>query len=159
MTTKKTDDLDLDELEALTSGASEKKEVADEGLSPIHAFEIDVTDYRGKRWSGRFVFRVPTLGDQVKIARLKAALLPAGAAPDPNGGLLAEMMAYTQVCFSERPNWWKPERFYDPLPLITAYKEARMYERRFLGADATDAGGDEGSDGGGSDPADQGHVG
>lgn len=153
------DELDLDELEALTSGERKKEDGGSEELSPIHTFEIDVKDYRGKRWQGKFVFHVPALGAQVKIARLKAALLPAGAASDANGALIAEMMAYTQVCFTEKPSWWKPERFYDPLPLITAYKEARMYERRFLGAEVADDRDDASADGVGSNPSDQGDVG
>lgn len=158
MTTKQDDELDLDALEARVSG-KEKEEPKGDGLSPIHSFTIDVKDKRGKAWKGKFTFRVPSLGDQIKIARMKAGLLPGGAQIDPNGALIAEMMAYCQVCFTVKPTWWQPARFYDPVPLIAAYKEARSYEDRFLGATVADTGDDAEEDGFGTESADSDDVG
>lgn len=129
------DDIDLDSIEASVSKTTAKQDADEPALSPVYAFDVDVKDQRGKRWQGRFVFNVPSLGDQIKIARVKSALLPAGAPSDPNGALIAEMMAFLQVTLTAKPSWWKPERFFDPTPLIAAYKEARQYEARFLGAD------------------------
>ena len=129
------DDIDLDAIEANISKTAQAKQDSDEPLSPVYAFDLDVKDQRGKRWQGRFTFNVPSLGDQIKIARIKSSLLPAGAQIDPNGALIAEMMAFLQVTLTAKPSWWKPERFFDPTPLIAAYKEARQYEARFLGAD------------------------
>ena len=128
------DDIDLDSIEASVS-KTQKQDSDEPALSPVYAFDLDVKDQRGKRWQGRFTFNVPSLGDQIKIARIKSGLLPAGSPSDPNGALIAEMMAYTQVTLTAKPSWWKPERFFDPTPLIAAYKEARQYEARFLGAD------------------------
>lgn len=155
---KADDELDLEALEASVSGKV-KEEVRGDGLSPIHTFAIDVKDKRGKTWKGKFTFRVPSLGDQVKIANMKARLLPGGAMTDPNGAFLAEMMAYCQITFSVKPSWWQPARFYDPTPLIAAYKEARSYEERFLGAAVADDRDDAEEDGLGADPSDQGDVG
>lgn len=152
------DELDLDALEAQVSGKV-KDEPKGDGLAPIHSFSIDVKDKRGKTWKGKFVFRVPSLGDQVKIANFKARLLPGGAMTDPNGALIAEMMAYCQVTFTAKPSWWQPARFYDPTPLIAAYKEARSYEDRFLGAAVADDPDDAEESGFGTDPSDPDDVG
>ena len=130
------DDIDLDSIEASVS-KTPKQDADEPALSPVYAFDLDVKDQRGKRWQGRFTFNVPSLGDQIKIARIKSTLLPAGAPSDPNGALIAEMMAFLQVTLTAKPSWWKPERFFDPTPLLAAYKEARQYEARFLGADDT----------------------
>jgi len=150
---KNDDDIDLD---ALASGDTEKADESD--LSPVYPFKIDIVDGRKKRWQGDFVFHVPTLGDQIKIARMKALLLPQGGVADPGGAISAEMMAYCHVTFATKPKWWKPERFYDPAPLLAAYGEARRYEARFLGAAVPDNRDDASEDGGQQRGDDRGDV-
>ena len=136
-----TDDaIDLEAMERESEGLPKETKAE----SPVKAFRIDTTDSRGRRWKGDFVFHCPNLGEQVKIGRLKAGLLPQGAYADPNAGLIAEMMGYLQITLKVKPSWWKPETFHDAHVLSTVYGEARAYEARFLGGDS-DAQGDGGS--------------
>lgn len=128
-----------DELSALREQMDEEEraaeEPADEPLLPsTHSFSIDVMDGRKRRYQGDFTATVPNLGMQVKVARMKASMLPGGSPADANGGMLAEMMAYTNIVLSKFPKWWKPSSFYDSTPLVAVYWRCREYEARFLGA-------------------------
>lgn len=122
------------DLDALSNEAEGKApEEGSEELPPVTKLSVNHKDARGKTWAGEFVFHVPTLGDQVKIARLKAVMLPNGAVADPAGALITEMMAYLKVTLRKTPTWWKPETFRDATVLSIVYGEARAYEARFLG--------------------------
>lgn len=130
---KNNDDIDLMAMEAeMQAPAPAASSLPD---SPTTIISIDVEDGRKKRWVGSFTYQVPNYSDQIKIARLKAQLLPQGAVADPNGALITEMMAYLQVTLKEKPSWWKPEHFYDNTVIGAVYLEARRYEARFLGRD------------------------
>lgn len=140
----------------------EKKE--DEALdSPLHRFSIDMEDSRGKRYKGDFVFKVPNIGDQVSIASMKSMYLPNGAAADPNGAFLAEMICTLEVCLQEKPKWWKPHLFYDADVISEVYRRCTAFERKFLGRDAnvgesTEESPSEAEDREGDDPVHQGAV-
>lgn len=122
-----------DEIDAQETASKKPKE---EELPAVTTIEVDVTDGRGKRYAGSFVYNVPPLGAQLKVARLKATLLPAGAPTDVNGALIAEMMAYCEITLGKpRPAWWKPHTFFDMVPLAAVYGRCRAYEARFLGAE------------------------
>lgn len=123
-------------LESLNEEAPEAAQ-----LSPKTVLRVDVTDGRGKRYQGNFPFRVPTIGDQVRIGQLKAVYLPNGAAADPNAAMLVEQMCYLEACLEQpRPAWWQPTSFYDTAPITALYKEALDYERKFLSGDKVDSG-------------------
>lgn len=141
----------------------------EEELPPITTIELDCTDDRGRQYKGSFVFKVPTLGDQIVIGKLKAQYLPDGAAADTNAALLVEQICYLEVClqFSNkhpRPDWWKPFHFYDATPVTALYMEVMAYEARFHGGDK-DSDADQGDagtgqeDGVGTAATDQPHVG
>jgi hypothetical protein len=102
-------------------------------LTPLTVIHLDVTDARGKRYFGDFTFKVPTIGEQIEIGRRKIEQLPIGAAADPVAGILVEATCYLSVTIQKKPDWWKPWEFYDSLPLMALYKEARDYAGRFLG--------------------------
>lgn len=115
--------------------------------SPIYTFNVDLTDSRKKRYTGRFTGKVPNLGDQVAIGQMKAAYLPQGSPADPNALAIAEMISYCHVVLTEKPDWWQPHLFWDVEPLQVVYNKCREAEDRFLGIDANgrrDAGGAEG---------------
>jgi len=107
------------------------EEAADE-LSPIKSIQLDVQGSR-KRWVGDFVFKVPTLADQVKIGAMKTAYLPMGSANDVSAATLVEQICYLEVTLQKKPDWWKPMEFYDATPVSKLYEEVTRYERRFHG--------------------------
>jgi hypothetical protein len=125
-------------LQSIRSGDEEAE--ATEELSPLKKFHVDVTDPRGKRYVGDFLYKVPSLGDQIMVGRLKAEYLPQGGVSDPNATALVEQICYLEVClqFSEsmpKPEWWEPFNLYHALPVSTLYAEVTRYEAKFHGAD------------------------
>lgn len=120
-----------DELRKQWSSAADEKEVED--LPPITTLSIDVVGSRGKRYQGSFVFKVPTIGEQIDIGRLKSAYLPQGSAADPNAALLVEQCCFLEVTIQKKnmPAWFRPFELYDASPVSALYAEAIKYERRF----------------------------
>lgn len=146
--------MSLDEAARMAAGMP----VADEPKKDLPAttiIEIDVVDRRGKRHAGRFEFCVPTLGDQMQIARVKALLLPQGAIADPTGMALVDCLAYLQVTLrfgdsTPKPSWFVPEKAYSAEPYFTLYRRCLDYEAAFHGerpVDRGDAGRDRVGDG------------
>ena len=135
-----------------------------ERLTPVYAFDLDVEGEHGKRWTGSFVFRVPTVGQKIEIGHLKSTFLPNGSVQGIGSETLAagfaEMVAYLSITLTKYPDWWKPLDMYDPNPLAEVFKEAIEYEHRFHGRDTVD--GDDqvragsGERSGGDDPTDVG---
>lgn len=129
----------LERLRADQEAGVTQAEKKGEELPPIKTLKIDVTDGRGRRYRGDFVYKVPNLKEQVQITALKASMLPQGGMADPQGAILCEMLAYCTVTLQKTPSWWDPEAFYDASPLTAVYQEALAYEGRFLGrTDAID---------------------
>jgi len=117
------------------------KPETDDELSPIKSIHLDTKGSRGKRWTGDFTYKVPTLADQIKIGAMKTAYLPMGSANDNTAALLVEQICYLEVTLTKRPDWWKPMDFFDATPVSELYKEVTQYERRFHGG-SEDAGAD-----------------
>lgn len=106
----------------------------DDLLPAITRLEIDVTGIRGQRYQGDFIYKVPTLADQISIGRLKNTYLPQGGAADANASILVEQISYLAVTIQDpKPDWWEPFGSYDATPLSALYKEALSYEQRFHG--------------------------
>jgi hypothetical protein len=126
---------DPDDLRASWKAAEEKPA---EDLPPLTTLSIDVKGSRGKQYKANFVFKVPTIGEQIEIGRLKAAYLPNGSAADPNAALLVEQCCFLAVTIQKTnlPVWWKPFEMYDAAPVSALYAEALKYERRFHLGDA-----------------------
>ena len=120
-------------------------------LPPITTLSIDVTDDRGKRYVGDFVFKVPQLGDQIRIGTLKAHYLPNGGNADVNAALLVEQICYLEVTIQTKPDWWQPFQFYDAAPVSALYTEAASYEARFHGGDTHREGDQSGAGEGAND--------
>lgn len=123
-----------------------------EKLAPVETFELDVEGLRGRRYVGRFYYRVPRIGDQFKIASLKASFIPIGSGGDSQAAQLADMVAYLTVCVRfgpeyPKPTWWDPMNAYDPTPYQELFRRCLDYEDRFLGRNQDDRG-----DGAGSAP-------
>lgn len=124
----------LDMLRAVDTSATPAPE--HEELPPVTTLEIDVVGTRGKRYTHRFNFRVPTLGDQVTMAKIEAGYLPSGAASAGQVGHLVRMIAYLAVTIdpSNVPEWWaRALDCYDATPIQALWEEAVAYERRFHG--------------------------
>lgn len=127
-----------------------------EELPTEYKFALDVTDGRGKRYTGEFVYRVPNLGEQIEIGQLKTRYLPTGVSADAVALMLVEQICYLEVTLKVKPDWWKPFTFLDATPVSAAYAEATEYERRFHGGaprSKAAAGEAEGQEGPGRDPA------
>jgi hypothetical protein len=126
----------------------EASEPTGEELPPITTLKIDCTDKRGIHYQGAFVFKVPTMKDEIEIGRRKSLLLPVSVVNDTNAIMLAEMIAYLDVTIQkgdkgERlPKWWKPLEFYDVTPIVALYSEATAYARRFRGEPDSNASAD-----------------
>ena len=130
----------------------------DAPVSPTTVLSIDVKSLDGRRaYRGKFKYSVPTMGDRVDIATLKAQYLQQLSGVDPGGANVADALAYLSVTLDDKevPDWWKDSqrgiKLYDFQPLLVLYAEARAYEATFLGGRSV-AGADEGEDTGG--PAD-----
>lgn len=108
-----------------------------EELPPITTLSIDVTDGRGIRYQGAFVYKVPNMKDTMEIGRRKSLLLPVSVVNDTSAIMLAEMIAYLDVTLQKGdrglPKWWKPLEFYDETPIVALYAEATAYAKRFRG--------------------------
>lgn len=125
--------------EELRASLQHEAESEKEELPPITHIELDCVDSRGHRYRGTFIFKVPTIGDQIEIGQMKARYLPQGSAADANAALLNEMVCFLEVTLQKpRPEWWKPFELYDSLPVTRVYAEALKYERRFLGRGQVD---------------------
>lgn len=153
------DDLDRLDPSALRRSAAavrtpKKDEDESNGDVPaVKRIDIDMKDTRGKHHEGFVVFRVPTIGMQIEIGNLKATMMPGGVPSDGDAsGLMNEMLCYLEVCLDkkQRPDWWKPHRFYDASILSFVYAQARAHHARFLGHAEID-GDDAGSTGEGRD--------
>lgn len=135
------DDLDRLDPERLRQEMSKrdqapKKEDDDGDVPAVKRIDIDVTDSRGKHYAGSVVYRVPAIGQQIEIGRMKAAMMPAGAPTDGDmAGMLCEMLCYLAVTLDKNslPPWWKPHRFYDSTVVSFVYAQARAHHARFLG--------------------------
>jgi len=128
--------------EQAASALEENRDTAPDssGVSPIKRFSIDVEDSFGKRWRGDFVYKVPNIGEQIKIGRLKANYLAANATADLNAMGLVEVICYLQITLTEKPKWWKPFELYDFSPVMAVYREVTAHEAKFLGRSAGDEG-------------------
>jgi len=114
-------------------------EAAEEDVPAVTVINIDVKDGRRKRYAGAFYFRVPNIGDQIRIGQIKQAMLPGGS-PDINATVLVDQLAYLQVVLTfsaeyPKPEWWKPTTLYDATPLTELYRRCLAYEAKFHGTD------------------------
>ena len=101
-----------------------------------------------KGFMGRFPFRVPTLGDQLRIGAIVSQLcdgIPIESMP-PAARVIAHATAYMQVLSNPpegtsdiRPAWWHASeggtKLYNSDPILEYYKEGVSYEDRFHGRD------------------------
>lgn len=129
------DKMDPEKLRRQIDGTEEDE---DPGLLPVTTsfdidYEIKEGPRRGSHLKGRFEFAVPAAGKQIEIARMKALYLPQGAAADPNGAVLVEMISYLECTLTHKPNWWKPTQFFDTGVINVVYGRCTAYEARFLG--------------------------
>lgn len=122
-------------------------QVADtpESLPPTTTIELDITDQRGKRYVGKFLYHVPTLGQQVEIGRLKTQYLPQGSPADMNAATIVEVTAYLTVCIEfndayPKPAWWNPLQAYSMEPYSALFGRCLAYEAKFHGESSVDRG-------------------
>lgn len=121
---------------ASQSGTDEKIEE----LPPITTLEIDVTVGHGKRYAGKFKFKVPTLGTTIDIGNTRTAYLEQTESADPVQLMLVEMLAFlhhTIEADEVNPAWWKDTNrgvdLYHIDPIGELYKKAKAYQVKYLG--------------------------
>lgn len=115
--------------------SKEKTALEDEDIPATTRIDLDVEGTRGRKYKGTFVFKVPTIGDQIRIGQMKAAYLPSGAGADPNSAMLVEQICFLEVTMQgDKPPWWAPLEMFDAAPISELYRRALDYERRFHGA-------------------------
>jgi hypothetical protein len=114
----------------------EAEQDQDDLCSPVTTLRLNVVGSRGKRYQGDFVYHVPTIGDQVRIGRLKSEYLPNGGLADPNAALLVEQCCYLAVTIKKAPDWWEPFAMFDAAPISALYAEGTTYEGKFHGTDS-----------------------
>ncbi len=127
-------------LEQLRHGPGKAEEAAE--LPPTTALTLDVVGAHGRRFKGRWLFTVPTLGMKIDIGKLKTLYLPMGCAADPEAMGIVEVMAFLTVCCQPidevgkacpAPAWWDLISARDFTPYASLYGEAIEYDRRFRG--------------------------
>ncbi len=101
---------------------------------PYHTFDFDQT-IRGHHYKGTFTAKVPSIGQQIEIGRMKTIYLPQGAAADMNAAALVEAICYLEVCLEKdkRPEWWAPMDFLDSVIVMRVYAEVIAHANNFLG--------------------------
>jgi len=124
--------------------AEEKSEL----LGPTTLIDIDVKDARGERYTGTFFYKVPTLGQQVEIGKMKNMYLPTGSGADVSAATVVEVICYLTVCITfndkhAKPKWWNPMEAYNLDPYSALFGRCLDYEARFHGKGAN-PGADEG---------------
>lgn len=145
--------------------AAERANEASSPVSPETVLEVDVYGGDGARhYVGKFRFKVPTMGQRVDIAALKARYTQELQNLDRQGDNIADAIAYLNITLDAKsaPAWWTDSKggidLYDFQPLLSLYAKARAYEATFLGGRAKPAG-DDGAPEGGADDAAGGDVG
>lgn len=152
---------DPEDVLAKTRGA-EEDEKDTELLPAQQPIEIDCKDGRGKRYTGRFLFTVPNIGQQIEIGKLKAIYLPQGSPADVNATVLVETICFLTVTIAfndthKKPAWWNPLKAYSMEPYTQLYGRCLEYEARFHGGveePRDDEGGLREGDDGGEVPGD-----
>lgn len=142
--------IDPEEVLAELRGKAHDEEEAEE-MDPSTVITMDLED-RGRRYTGRFLYTVPTLGQSIELGALKARYLPQGSASDANAALLADVIAYLTVTIRfdkkhPKPKWWDPMNARFVAPYSWLYGRCLEYEAQFLGNREDGAGDEEGDDG------------
>ncbi len=122
--------------------AQENAEPKEEGppTSPKTVLKLDQASLNGgRKYIGNFAYKVPTMGDRIDIAVLKAQYLQSVEGVDSGPANIADALAYLNVTIDPEsaPDWWKDSKggieLYDFTPLLTLHAMARAYEATFLG--------------------------
>lgn len=112
------------------------------GLSPHHEFDLDFTDRRGYRWTGRFKCHVLNIRERASVGLTRSRLTantPASVI-DPATLNILEMQAHLAVALDEAPEWAdRLGDLYDVAVISEIYKEVASHEANFWR-------GDDGSD-------------
>jgi hypothetical protein len=99
----------------------------------ITRFDID-TELGGIQYKGTFTYKVPNLGEQILIGKLKNSYLPDGSSADGHSALLVEQICYLQVTLQDpTPSWWKPMEFHAADIVSILYAKGLAYANTFLG--------------------------
>ena len=124
-----------DEAASRFSGEDKREE-----LSPVTTLEIDEETPNGKRYSGKFRYRVPTLGDIIDIGNLYSRYIENANNPDQTAEALAYAFAFLHVTIKDdeiNPPWWKESNrgvdLYHSAPIFKLYRLAIEYQARYLG--------------------------
>ena len=124
-----------------------RAEPADPRANREYPFQFKWTDSAGKTWSGPFVSKILTLGEQSLVGTLRARLSGSVAyeALDDFTKELNYLVANLSYSLKDRPEWAKDLRELDDIALLQAlFAEVAKHEATFRGQRKTEVGSKEG---------------
>jgi len=138
------------------------KPAAEISLSPKTTLVLDVTAVSGKKYEGKFQFKVPSMGDRIDIAALRSRYLQELEHVDSTGTNIADALAYLSITIdgASAPAWWRESNngidLFHYEPLFKLYALGRAYESTFLGYTPDDSATDGANENGPASDADGG---
>ena len=108
------------------------------GITADHIFDLDYTDQRGYRWTGRFKCHILNIKERATVGLTRSRLTantPAHVVDASTLNLL-EMQAHLAVALDHAPEWASDlGSLYDVGVIAAIYGEVASHEARFWGAD------------------------
>ncbi|BAK52962.1 tail assembly chaperone [Bacillus phage SP-10] len=92
--------------------------------------DLDFTEFDPK-YTGRFIFKHPTVLDQMNIDVLKTQMLQGFETPSIIADNIAHMSSTLTVVLVEAPEWFKINEIYDYEILDRVYEEYLQWYRTF----------------------------
>ena len=118
-----------------------KDHIGKNEISAEHIFDLDYTDVRGYKWTGKFKTHILTIKERAAVGLTRSRLTantPASVIDASTLNLL-EMLAHLAVALDHAPEWASDlGSLYDVGVVGAIYGEVASHEARFWGADDGD---------------------
>ena len=128
-------------LEEITATPEEPEAGHDPRDSEEWSFTLDFSDRRKKQWSGRFVNKILTLGEQQLVTNAKARFCGGMPLESIDNAMLAlnEAIAHMTFSLQELPTWAEDLRqLHDASIVFALWEKVRSHETRYFRLDADD---------------------
>lgn len=125
----------LEEFDTATQ-ATDGEDAELDAPEPVDRRKTITVNYRagnGQVYRGACIYEVPFVGDDVRMAGLRAQMRGPVKMLDSDGEVLIEMISYLEVTLGKRrPEWMRNlYELPDPALLTAIYAEAREHQARF----------------------------
>ena len=101
---------------------------------PQKTFHVEYTEPEtGHVYGGDFTVKRLTMGDIRQVA-IRKAQLNGGVAEDAldrNVRYVNSMLAHLEIALTQKPEWWKPDTFYNADVIAEIYSEVISFEESF----------------------------